>query len=327
MKKVVSNNEKVLFLFLLCISGCNHRSAIYSYKLDIKKHKKQNDKERNCSCHNSCKTILADTGPLFLDQADSTNVVNEASHSITIWIYGTLLLRKSFFYKHFNGEEGLRHARVVGETSKKMGDIACLLSAKDKERFPFDNFYFFGWSGKLDELERERATLCLLNNIKRLIKEHQNKHGITPKITLISHSHGGNIALFMPALISLEEEKPEIDTLILLACPVQRKTMPFIYDSMFKKMYALYSSLDMIQVLAPQHPYYRPFSSKRFPKSEKMTQASVKINGKALLHTSFTKKRFISCLPFVISSLEKLSEDFLDENMMRDKEISLSIKI
>ena len=324
MKKIVSNNKKVLFLFLLCISGCNRRSAIYSYKLDIKKDKKQSDKESDCFYHNFSQEIPTD---VTLDQSDPKNLVDEMSHSITIWIYGTLLFRKSFFYKHFNGEEGLRHARVVGETSKKMKTIASLLSTKDKERFPFDNFYFFGWSGKLDELEREKATLCLLENIKKLIKDYQGKYGVAPKITLISHSHGGNIALFMPALIPLGQEKPEIEALILLACPVQRKTMPFIYDSMFKKMYALYSSLDMIQVLAPQHPYYRPFSSKKFPKSDKMIQASVKINGKALLHTSFTKKRFIECLPFVINSLEKLTKNSLEESMMSEKEISLNIKI
>lgn len=309
------------------MSGCNHRSSIYSYKLDLKEYKNQKDKKSNYSSYESCQPLVADEAALLLNQPSASSIATESSHSITIWIYGTLLLRKSFFYKHFNGEAGLRHARVVGETSKKMGVIAYLLSVKDAQRFPFDNFYFFGWTGKLDELERERATLCLLNNIKKLIRSYQDEHGVTPKITLISHSHGGNIALFMPALISEEEEKPQIDTLILLACPVQRKTMPFIYDSMFKKMYALYSSLDMIQVLAPQHPYYKPFSSKKFPKSNKMMQASVKINGKALLHTSFTKKRFLSCLPFVIRSLEKLKVNLIGEHDTHDKEIALNIKM
>ena len=38
----------------------------------------------------------------------------------------------------------------------------------------------------------------------------------------------------------------------MMACPVQAKTMECIKDPMFKRIYSLYSSLDFVQILAPQ---------------------------------------------------------------------------
>jgi len=55
-----------------------------------------------------------------------------------------------------------------------------------------------------------------------------------PKVTLISHSHGGNVALNLAAIA--EKESPlSIERLILLACPVQQETAALVDAPMFKK--------------------------------------------------------------------------------------------
>lgn len=225
------------------------------------------------------------------------------SPPITIWIYGTLLLKKSFFYTYFEGITGLKKATELFQSPKYPGKIARWISNQEIIQFPLDTFYFFGWTGKLDDSERWNSAKILHAQLKELIADYQNRFGHYPEIRLICHSHGGNVALY---LAQLEQNNPSnitIDSLILLACPVQRCTIQYIEAPIFKKIYALYSSLDVIQVLAPQHPYYRPFSAKRFPANSKTVQAKIKINGHALLHTSFTKQRFVRLLPTILKEL------------------------
>ena len=45
-----------------------------------------------------------------------------------------------------------------------------------------------------------------------------------PCIQLISHSHGGNIGLNLPAIGKQYEKRLMIDKLIMMGCPVQAKT-------------------------------------------------------------------------------------------------------
>lgn len=226
------------------------------------------------------------------------------SPPITIWIYGTLLLKKSFFYTYFDGITGLKKASELFKSPKYPGKIARWISNQKIISFPLETFYFFGWTGKLNNSERWNAAQILHTQLKQLISDYQSTFGHYPQIRLICHSHGGNVALY---LAQLEENNPSniiIENLVLLACPVQRCTIKYIEAPLFKKIYALYSSLDVIQVLAPQHPYYRPFSAKRFPTNSKTIQAKIKINGHALLHTSFTKQRFVRLLPTILKELE-----------------------
>lgn len=305
----------VIAFSCLCLCSCNHRSAIYSHKTNLTKQQLNRESVDDTVVH------MQESRSLCL------NTPASCPPAITIWIYGTLLLKKSFFYKHFNGETGLKVASDLMKKPKCPGKIAFLMAEKNPIHFPLETFYFFGWTGKLDEDERIRASRCLLKNIQHMVKQYRETYGVDPKITIISHSHGGNIALHLPSVVEGHQEKPIIDTLVLLACPVQRKTMPHIYDPMFKKIYALYSSLDMIQILAPQHPYYKPFSSKQFPKSEKMVQARIKINGHALLHTSFSKKQFMGILPIILDELKLVHEKMHSDTLLAAKEVVMNIRM
>ena len=55
-------------------------------------------------------------------------------------------------------------------------------------------FYTFGWSGLISQYQRRKEAITLYT---ALVKEYAalQAQGITPKIRLIAHSHGGNLIL------------------------------------------------------------------------------------------------------------------------------------
>lgn len=112
-----------------------------------------------------------------------------------------------------------------------------------------EHTYLFCWSGQLSHKARVQASEELNNAITELLKKYLPDY---EKVTfqLIAHSHGGNVIL---NLVNTIHTIPyTIDTVILLAVPVQGKTEEYIEHPLFKKIYALYSSFDMMQVLDPQ---------------------------------------------------------------------------
>lgn len=164
-----------------------------------------------------------------------------------------------------------------------------------------NSFYLFGWSGKLSVKERKQAAQELYKALCQLSDEYQSEHGVRPKLRIITHSHGGNVAL---NLANCATENPEfsLEELVLLACPVQEKTKKFIDHAIFKKIYALYSTKDLLQVADPQGIFQEEqkkdffnrlwFSERTFPEHPKLKQAEVTYNGRGILHLEFllTKK-------------------------------------
>ena len=63
------------------------------------------------------------------------------------------------------------------------------------------HYYVFGWSGLLSQNKRRLEGLRLLNELNEEIKKFKDR-GIDPKITIVCHSHGGNVLLNMGALVS-----------------------------------------------------------------------------------------------------------------------------
>src|SRR3972149_4780234 len=183
---------------------------------------------------------------------------------ITIWVHGT---RASFFIPiHINAELeksldaatdtplGLHAAQSI-DPSLKHYKITKTLSDSDATQFPFNRFYVFGWSGELDTRARNEAAQQLYTCLTQLVADYEKKEGIKPVIQIISHSHGGNVALKM-ACHAHEELPFTISKLILLACPVQKHTIPFTNHPLFEKIYAIHSHVDMVQILDLQrlHP-------------------------------------------------------------------------
>ncbi len=173
---------------------------------------------------------------------------------------------------------------------------------KTSEQFPDHTLYGFGWCGSLAPGARRKAGQNLYQSLKELIAQHKSHYNQAPPITIITHSHGGNVALYL-ADCAAQEDDLAIDRLILLACPVQEHTKHNINHPLFEKIYSIHSHWDMIQIADPQglHPWqdalhtflekpsfvelklayqssflYPQISERHFPDNPKLKQVSVR---------------------------------------------------
>lgn len=266
-------------IWIIVLPGCLYKSPGHATKILVIKAEKQNE---------------------------TTQTVQPPA--INVWIHGTRLfpsqILKSFFYAH----PGLSHYSKL-DPEYHIRTIADTLIASNPQMFPAETFYLFGWPGKLNFTQREEMAEQLYNQLQPIIDEYQKKYGVYPFIRLLAHSHGGNVALNL-ALPAHAHEKPfEIAELILLACPVQKRTMHLIDDPIFKKIYALYSRLDLLQVVDPQGLYKgkqksKLFSDRCFNPHSKLTQVKIKMNGRAIMHVEFILAPFLKNLAAVIEELE-----------------------
>ena len=86
----------------------------------------------------------------------------------------------------------------------KSFDLMCDSTIKKPES---KHYYAFGWSGLLSQEKRRREAVRFLNELSEEVDRFKAK-GIDPKITLLCHSHGGNLALNMGLIVAfLREEK------------------------------------------------------------------------------------------------------------------------
>jgi hypothetical protein len=233
---------------------------------------------------------------------------------INIWIHGTRLFRRPIFHSFFKSSPGLRLAKELAN-DYYLRKIANILCDAHPHQFCLDTFYLFGWSGKLRATIREEAAAVLFKEIEKIIMQYINHYHTKPFIRIITHSHGGSVALNLGKIKETEGQKFTINELVLLACPVQELTRKYIEDDIFDHTFSFYSSLDMVQVLAPQIMYnvfrtkkghirsrmhWPLFSYRRFQDHPKLAQLKIKINGRALFHTEFTSRRFVAILPSLI---------------------------
>ena len=156
------------------------------------------------------------------------------------------LTPKLFFENFFHVEPGLAKATHLNE-SYHHREIAQTLAKIDTEQFDLTHFYLFGWSGKLSFKKRKNAARQLHTALTTLINDYTTIHDIVPRVRIITHSHGGNVALNLARYAS-ENNAFEINELILLACPVQEHTQELVKHPFFKTIYSLYSTRDILQV-------------------------------------------------------------------------------
>lgn len=182
------------------------------------------------------------------------------------------------------------------------------ISSSDSFTYPLDNFYAFGWTGMLNSKERFRSSQNLYLELKQLINicEQQN---VKARITIITHSHGGNIALNL-AKIHGDDQNLHIHKLILMACPVIEETQHLIDHKIFKNVYSIYSKVDMFQVMSiqglPNLKNNSVFSGRRFSKVDKLKQFAIHINGRPIWHIEFIFWKFPKLLPQIVSSFDNV---------------------
>ena len=174
-----------------------------------------------------------DKRTLFIDPSPKKTVaLINSPPSITVWVHGTLIFRTPTYHKIFNNRSYLVHAQSLPE-NHHFRTLVETIAQQDPAHFPAEEFYIFSWSGKLLHQERINASKKLYSDLVTLADEYQKKYNCYPTIRIITHSHGGNVVLNM-ATIKDESPTPlRIKSLILLACPVQDRTMNFINTPLF----------------------------------------------------------------------------------------------
>jgi hypothetical protein len=228
--------------------------------------------------------------------------------AITVWVHGTKLISRPFFQKLLFVPQGLTKA-VDLDPCYYHRTMAQTLAHNDPARFPLEHFHFFGWSGALNFKAREVAAQDFYTSLTNLIDDYKKIYASNPVVRIITHSHGGNVALNMKCF---NDQNLFIDELILLACPVQQQTSSYTKDQMFKKIYSLFSTLDSIQILDPQGLYRATFgrfrqpilSERVFEHAPHILQAKLKINGHGVLHVGFLMTSFLRLLPHILKKLD-----------------------
>jgi hypothetical protein len=201
----------------------------------------------------------------------------------------------------------------------------------DPERFPLEHLYFFVWSGSLSHKARIIAAKELNGAMNKLVESYK----VEPKITFITHSHGGNVALNLSAI---EDQKNyHVDTLVMLASPVQETTKHHVQDAhLFKDIYAPHSHGDFIQIGDPQgarprrkfirhfftnqgrkkklpHKMVPLFSQRHFPKGSRVKEISVKMGPFSIDHVHFMYPHFSRQIGLLLKKAAK--HDFSKREM------------
>lgn len=230
----------------------------------------------------------------------------EHEPTITIWIHGTTILNRKEYKASINNYKGLK---LINRLTPLEPLLSAFTHIDTDNPDSMHKMYSFLWSGKLSFKSRLKASVVLYHQLMHIVEGYMNTYNVYPKIRIITHSHGGNVALNLARIYSRVGVKITIDKLILLACPVQRETAYYLEHSMFRSVYALYSKLDFIQVIDPQGFYdgniFHIFSKRRFDWNQKLMQAEVRVNNKRLTHNAFQKVPFLTMVPAIVADLDQ----------------------
>ncbi|HAU30090.1 TPA: hypothetical protein DCW54_00410 [Candidatus Dependentiae bacterium] len=110
-----------------------------------------------------------------------------------------------------------------------------------------ETYALFGWNGILSQKARKDAGYRLYHALIDYQKQQQLNGQIEARIRLITHSHGGNVALWLAEAEALYKKGLVIETLIMLGAPIQEETIEFIQSSIFRNIHLCYSTGDSVQ--------------------------------------------------------------------------------
>ncbi len=277
---------------------------------------------------------------IFLISTLFTDITLTEQKIVTIWIHGTMIPKVPQMVResHFNRNLGLfpisdyfQNRTITTNAPLSLVNIANALHNSEPSIFALEHYYVFGWSGRPSFGEREHAANILYTNLIRLKEEYIASYGDAPFIRIISHSHGGNVVLNLAPLCK-DNQNFYIDEIILLACPVQKKTKHFIQSPCFKKIYAFYSNADIIQIIDPQRLYKENrdtkkfFSQRKFKGLKNLYQTQVQMNEKSLGHIDFISAHFLCHLYDLCRHIEQFYHSTIAEQKDYQKIIDIHIQ-
>jgi hypothetical protein len=241
---------------------------------------------------------------------------------ITIWVHGSIVGPSFIMHDFFYRKLGMVHAQDYHPRYHSR-DMALSLHKADPQFYPFEHFYFWGWSGKLSQTARKKEAQQLYLDIQKLLAEYRATYPDRSFfIRLISHSHGGNVLLNLSQ--AQDPQQPLIfDELILLSCPVQHTTKDYVKHSCFKKIYSFYSS-DLYQIIDFQKvkrngKTLKMHSGRRFEEVPTLRQAKIKINGWALMHIEFMLNKFLKHVPLLCKEIDSFYDNLTLQKQQREK--------
>lgn len=246
--------------------------------------------------------------PRILDYNDTRPIV--------VSIHGTLPPLTNIILNRIDAPIGLAPAVELNRRFL-LARFLYLLSEGDPDQYPIESCYSFGWSGSLTFSARKCAAEMLYEQLK----------GYKGPITLIGHSHGGNVALEVARYAALHHDTEfVIDKLVLLATPIQEATAAYASSDTFNEVISLYSMGDFTQVVDPQGTYSEAryieqscnvkvplFSQRKLQNFLNVVQARILINGGDPGHLDFIRTTFVHQLPAVIDLLSQVNacEDYV----------------
>lgn len=276
---------------------------------------------------------------IFLISILATHINLAEEKKITIWVPGTMIppvpqiIRESHFHLNFGLTpiyDYLQNRTITTNAPLSLVNIAKTLHKSSPLTFSLEHYYVFGWSGKPSFAEREHAANILYTDVIKLKEEYIASYGDAPFIRMISHSHGGNVVLNLAPLCN-DNHDFYIDEIILLACPVQKKTKTFITSPCFKKIYAFYSNADIIQIIDPQRLYRENrdtkkfFSQRKFKGLKNLYQAQVQMNEKSIGHIDFISTHFLRHLYNLCNQIEQFYHSTIPEQKGYEKTIDIHV--
>ena len=229
----------------------------------------------------------------------------------TIFIHGTKESLISKMIHKIDYPLGVVPSTVI-QASSILSRIAITLDKACPEEFNRENFYYYGWHGKLNF----PSLITYASNLYEIIKYHKGP------ITIMTHSHGCSIALYLAQCAEQDHNSEfRIARLILLAPPVQVVTKHLAHAPVFKEVYTFYSSSDIMQVGDPQGLYWEsyaytpddvhiPILSKRtFDPAPNIMQTRIMLDRQSPGHIHFMLARFIKHVPCIIAMVKERSEN------------------
>jgi len=231
--------------------------------------------------------------------------IDSQNQPSTIFIHGTLF-GLSWLVRLFECPLGLTPAALLANRYV-LGRIPYILHQASAQ-YPIDKSYLWGWHGELSFKARKSSAHKLY---------HKLQH-ITGKKRIIGQSHGCNIALNLAKVAQLHKDNNfAIDQLVLLAGPVQEVNSHLVNSPVFKKIFSLYSSDDLIQILDPQGLYEETqrtksdpklFSERIFKPAPNLVQAEITMSAGAVSHADFLSEKFLKHLPDIIELLDQATQ-------------------
>lgn len=106
----------------------------------------------------------------------------------------------------------------------------------------------FGWSGLLHASARKGAGYMLYQELCDYIEKLKQQYGVMPKVTIVTHSHGGNVSLWLDAAEKEFKRGLVIDCLCMYGTPMHQEMKDAIESSLFKTMILFHSHGDSIQL-------------------------------------------------------------------------------